>query len=219
MPINIGKSLGAKVRFVLRPEESLCEIRSGTAPGGTLGTTEPVAGGLAYIPTASPTTWQVAVTALDPAATGSFTVFWHGILRTNTAQVLLESTSPTYGWHFGTAPYAPGYLSFYLYAKCSPSYRSVTVAITDNQLHSVQMRYDSSTTEVEFLLNGASLAPPNWWIKDPMTMDPKLQTFGIVGDIIKPHKMITTQAFLGCLSDHESSMLFADPNYIFKPSA
>jgi hypothetical protein len=216
MPIDTGKALGAKARFVLRPQESLNEIISGTVPGGTPGTTESTAGGLAYVPAAAPTTWRVPVADLDPAASGSFTIFWHGILRDNTAQVLLECTGPTYGWHFGTGTYVPGYLAFYLYSKWSASYRGVTVAIADNQLHSVEMRYDSASTNVEFLLDGTSLGAPNWWIKDPTAIDPAVQTFGVLGNAAKPHKMITTQGFLGRLSDTESATLFANPHHIFQ---
>lgn len=215
MPIDTGKALGAKARFVLRPGESLSEIISGTAPGGALSTTEPTTGGLAYVLPRTATTWPVAVTDLDPYASGSFTLFWYGVLRDNTGQSLLQSLG-SYGWYFLTTPHAPGYLSIGLQEYWGGGTAAVQVPIGDNTLHSIALRYDGTAapTTIKVFLDGVSAGSAPW-NKDPGPMGAG-QTFGVWNySGGAPHKMITAQAFAGLLSDTEISTLAANPFTIF----
>jgi hypothetical protein len=217
MPIDSSHPIGQFARFVLRPSESLNEIITGTVPGGAAGTTEMTSAGLAFVPSASATTWAVVQPELDPFISGSFTVHWYGILRDNTSQTLLKSAGPTYGCLVGTGSFVPGQLSFYLYAPWSAQVRySNVVPITDGSLHTLTARYNAAATPsptVEFFLDNNPIGGGTFTI-DPGAMGPN-QTFAIQGLATKSHKTVTVQDYVGALSNSDIATLVADPFAIF----
>ena len=220
MPVNTGNALGAKARFVLRPSESRNELLSGTVPGGASGSTETTAGGLAFVPSSTATTWTFVETGLDPFVSGSFTVHWYGVMRDNVSQTLLSAAGSPYGWQIGSVAYAGGSVCFYIYSNTGPAggvkYSSV-VAATDAELHCLTMRYDAAASPAptaEFFLDGVSMGGPSAYTKDVAAMGPS-QAFSIVGDASKPFKVVTVQGYLGALSNTEIATLVAAPFTIF----
>jgi hypothetical protein len=214
MPVNTGDPIGVDARFVLRASESLNELVTGTVHGGASGSTTSTSGGLAFVPGTSTTTWTFLEDELDPYVSGDFTLHWYGSLRDDTAQVLLQSVGASYGWIFGSASYAPGWLSLYLYGPWGggAKYSDVTV-ITDDSMHCITVRYKNATTNAEFFLDGVALGSGTY-TKDPGAMGAG-QVFGIYGHATKPHKCVTQQAFVGALSDAKIATLVADPFTIF----
>lgn len=219
MSVDTGTALGAKARFAFRASDGLTEQCTSTVNGGGSGTITTVGSDTVFLPSTTPTTWQVGISGIDPAVVGSFTLFWQGYIHDDAAQVLLETQGPTYGWHFGVSGYAAGYLSVYLYSKQQGSYRGSLIwfgGATDvYQLRTIVMRFNNVTGNVEFLLDGVQMEAPNWWIKDPIAIDSTLQTSGLYGHATYPTKTITIQGYEGFLSDTEVATLVANPDYIF----
>lgn len=217
MPIDTGNALGAKARFVLRPQESLNELTHGTAPGGTLGTTISTAGGLAYVPGTSQTTWTVEVDDLDPNIGNSFSIFWYGVLRDNVGSLLLRNSDASYGWQFATGAYGGGQLSIYFYSSWGGNYRGSVATVADGSLHSIIANYDDVAKTVEFFLDGTSIGSGPW-TKDPVALNPASQAFSMYATSAKAHAVVTLQAFKGLLSSTERASLVANPSYIFTSS-
>ncbi len=199
-PAPISKSgLGGKARFVLLGNQPY-ELVNKAPRTGTIGTTDYTSDGVAYLPPSTATTWAQTVPDLDPYTSGSFTVFWHGVLRADTAQTLLRDLGPVYGWEFKTNTWAPGALRLMLLGFWSGGGPVKVISVTDNTLHSLAIRYDDAAATVEFFLDGISQGSGSF-TKDIGAVGSG--TFGMVGDATSPHKMHTVQAFSGKLSDAE----------------
>lgn len=219
MPIKTGDALAAKVRWAFRAKDGLNETITGTVPGGTIGMIVSTAQGDAYVPATAVSTWQQAVPDLDPYATNSFTLFWRGYITSNTGNTLLQCQGPNYGWLLASTAYAGGWFDFFLYSKFSGSARYSNAVTAPDGLHSLVARFDHASGNVEFIFDGVSMGPPNWWIWDTTAIDPTLQTFGMVGAPTDPAQTLTMLGFQGYLSDSEIATLVADPDYVFAASA
>ena len=213
--INRGNPLGAKARFAVIGGPAPVELCRGIPMSGVQGTVEVTPGGLAYVLPTTASTWAGPVADLDTYS-GSLTVCWYGMLRSNSTAILLDSLG-SYGWYFYTTSYAAGVIQ----AVFGSQWGGFGVfpprpALTDNTLHSLSVRYDDASATVEFFLDGVSLGPAATFNKDPgATSNQMLGMYDGSGGAT-PHKMLTCQAFKGALSDAEILTFHANPWGIFE---
>ena len=218
MPVNLSDPLGAKARFALWPAESLNELITGTARGGSSGSTVSTVAGLAFLANSSATTWAVVEDDLDPFVSGDFTIHWYGLLRDNTTSGILRTSAGSYGWQLFSQAYNNGDVSLAIYSDGTGDYSFANVVpITDDTVHSFMMRYTHATTTVDWFFDNAPAGSGTWAIS-PGAMGPT-QNFSITGFGAKPHAVVILNCFAGALSDAEIARLYADQAAIFAAPA
>lgn len=212
--IDSSDHIGAMARFAVVGMRMPLELCSRMQPAGTIGTVAPILLGNGYVLPSTATTWTYISTDLDPYLSGSFSVFWSGILRSNVAGTLLKSTG-IYGWTVETTGWAPGYSQIGLKSFWGGYYRSWLVAVDDTAAIQVVLCYDDSAATAYCYVNGAFIG------SGPFTKDPGAigsgQVFGMLGDATSPHTMATAQAFKGCLIADQALLLCGNPWHIFEP--
>jgi hypothetical protein len=196
-PVPIDRSgVGAKVRFVLLGNQGN-DLANGVPRGGTVGSTQSTSSGLAYVLPSSGTTWAKREDSLDPYVSGSFSVFWRGVIRADTLQTFL-SYGTLAGWEFKSDGWSPGQIRFRLVGVNSGSGPTIgPVGVADGTIHSVSVVYDDAAATATFYLDGVSIGSSGW-TKDAAAVTSNV--FTVKGDATSPHKMLAVQAFAGKLS-------------------
>ncbi|WP_143002873.1 hypothetical protein [Nitrosospira sp. Nsp1] len=174
--------------------------------------------GNGFLPATSPATWAVAIPELDTVASGDFTVNWYGVVRTNVQGILLNSVGPTYGWFFYIAAAGANAIQLQMFHKWRGFAIASNVSTVDKALHALGARFDATSGEVQFFVDGARAGAPIWWGSEGGAIGPS-QTFGMYDDSggAAPQQMITVQAVNGMLSDEQMRAWAENPWIAFEP--
>lgn len=216
--VQIDRSgIGSKARFVLLGTQPK-EVITGTLRGGTAGTGSATPKGMGYALPAAVSTWSVSIPDIDPNVSGSFSFFWHGVLRDNNAQRILRygTSSSGIGWSFATSAAGAGTVRAEIVSLWGlQGANSGAIAITDNTVHSIAAVYDDATGKIEWYFDGSSVTSVAW-TRDPHSIDSTAMFSMFTADATKPHKMLTAHAYAGKLNRAEVRSLHENPWRIFK---
>lgn len=215
MPVNTSDSLGQYCRFAIRPSESvLNELLTGTAMGGTAGTTETIGSDLAYKPASTATTWAIVETDLDPRVGGDFTFFWYGVLPADTAQTIMDCSGTSYGWNLMVGTWGPNLVALDFGTKWGGANQVAISTSTDSVTPiAICAVYTDADRTVKLYKNGTLIK--TGLINYEAGVMGANQKFSTKGDPTKPLKTITMQAFAGAFSSTDVTTLSSSPFKIF----
>jgi hypothetical protein len=213
MPVNTGNSIGAKARIAFRASESLNELISGTVPGGTAGTTAMTAGGLAYVPAATDTTWTFNAPSIDPYV-GSFSFFWYGEVTDNVFCSLAEYSGPGFGWNIYFQQWTPGNIGIFVGAKWGGYQWSKTIAMPSSGMKTIFFRFNSGVNTLDVYIDGVAAVLADAYSPDIGAIGSSA-VFRQKNQGARPFKTVTMQMFEGALDDTERATLESNPFTIF----
>lgn len=213
MAVNTSHPIGEKVRWALFPTDSLNEQISGVAPAGTIGTTESLPEGVAYIPASSATTWATGDVPIDPHD-NDISIVWYGAVNTSGARTILAQYIRNYGWMV-RAEMSGGVVYLRLYTYWGGGIASATInTFFDNSVHHLGIRFTKSASTIDFFVDGALHTGGVTWAPLPTEDITPPATFYMQNEF-SVWKCITCQVYEGALSDVEFATLASDPFAIF----